>query len=352
MSITTSPASVVFDGLTFTYPGTEAPAISDIHLAVEPGELVVLVGPSGCGKSTLLRIAAGLLQPERGQFLIDGSDMLGVAPERRRVGWVPQSYALFDHLSVRENIAFGLRMQGVGRTARQERIQAMLDLCQISELAERPVGELSGGQRQRVAIARALAPWPRVLLLDEPLGALDPQLRLALRGKLEVLLRESGVTTLFVTHDQGEALAIADRIAVLRAGRIEQYHTPEHLWNRPVNAFVANFLSGANVVQARRVDTQTVEIAPGLLAPLPTNGSPPDAAEHIAIALRPADLCCTADGVPVVVTAAEYIGGTYVVTGQVPGGPQVAFLSSQQPAAGERIAVGLSADAQIAVVGP
>jgi ABC-type Fe3+/spermidine/putrescine transport system ATPase subunit len=352
MTPTATPASVVFEGLTFTYPGAEASAVSDIHLTVEPGELVVLVGPSGCGKSTLLRIAAGLLQPDQGRLLIDGSDMLGIAPEQRRAGWVPQSYALFDHLSVSENIAFGLRMRGISKDERQERVAAMLELCQIPELARRPVSELSGGQRQRVAIARALAPWPRVLLLDEPLGALDPQLRLTLRGNLEALLRESGVTTLFVTHDQGEALAIADRIAVLRDGRIEQYHTPEQLWNRPLNAFVANFLSSAQVVQARRVDTATVEIAPGLLASVPPDVVPQATNGHVTIALRSTDLCCTPDGVAVVVTGAEYIGGTYVVTGQVPGGPQLFFRSSRELAPEEQVTIGLSADAQIAVVGP
>ncbi|MDW8234886.1 MAG: ABC transporter ATP-binding protein, partial [Roseiflexaceae bacterium] len=230
------------------------PVVHDICLSVLPGEIVVLVGPSGCGKSTLLRLTAGLLFPTAGRLLMDETDTSAIPPDRRRVGWVPQSYALFEHLNVRDNIAFGLRMRRASRQEIARRVSDMLDLCRITELAQRRVSQLSGGQRQRVAIARALAVSPRVLLLDEPLAALDPQLRTAIRTDLQALLRASGVTTLFVTHDQAEALAVADRVAVLRAGRLEQFGTPQQLWRTPANAFVAEFFGGAVVLPARRLN--------------------------------------------------------------------------------------------------
>ena len=241
----TQAASLQFEAMSYCYPGGKHPAIHAVDLAVNPGELVVLVGPSGCGKSTLLKLVAGLIEPSQGQLRINGQEIVGTPPQQRGVGWVPQSYALFDHLTVADNIAFGLRMQQrpqrLPKAKQKARVHTLLALCHMGELAQRSVRDLSGGQRQRVAIARALAVQPKVLLLDEPLAALDPQLRSTLRTNLVNLLRESGATTLFVTHDQAEALAIADRIAVLRAGRLEQYGTPEQLWTRPANAFVAEF---------------------------------------------------------------------------------------------------------------
>jgi ABC-type Fe3+/spermidine/putrescine transport system ATPase subunit len=347
-STTFKPASLTFENITFSYQAASGPAITDINLAIKPGELVVLVGPSGCGKSTLLRLVAGLIQPDRGRLLLDGRDVLGLAPERRQVGWVPQSYALFEHLNVADNIAFGLRMQGVPKAERKVRVEEMLELCHIPELAHRSARELSGGQRQRVAIARALAIRPRVLLLDEPLAALDPQLRQTLRARVAELLRDSGVTTLFVTHDQSEALAIADRIAVLRAGQLEQYGAPEQLWNRPVNEFVAGFLSGAHLLQARRVGQDQVEIAPGLVArvdPARLNG------EVATVALRPSDLQCISSGLATVVLGTEYVGGSYLVTGQIPGGPHLSFLSEQPLSPGATVTVGLRSGAEVAVVG-
>ncbi len=327
--------SIDFENITFAYPGSSVAAVTDITLSVRPAELVVIVGPSGCGKSTLLRIVAGLVQPSRGRLLLDGADTLKLPPEKRRIGWVPQSYALFDHLDVSGNVAFGLRMQGVGKAQRERRVQEMLELCRISQFAHRPVGELSGGQRQRVAIARALATHPRVLLLDEPLAALDPQLRVAIRADLEALLRRSGVTTLFVTHDQSEALAIADRVVVLRDGRIEQYDTPERLWTRPANAFVAEFVSRAIALKGQLRADGTVELAPGLVAhcDLPA----PTASGTVTVTLRPTDLVLHAEGVPAEVTACEYAGGTYVVFGRLSTGSPVSFLAS------ERLGIGQSA---------
>jgi ABC-type Fe3+/spermidine/putrescine transport system ATPase subunit len=348
-----APAAVTFEGITFRYgPNDPTPAVAAIDLEIEPGSLVVLVGPSGCGKSTLLRIVAGLLYPSQGRLLIDGVDMSATPPEERQVGWVPQSYALFEHLNVADNIAFGLRRRGISKEERATRIAAMLELCQIPELAQRPVSDLSGGQRQRVAIARALAVQPRVLLLDEPLAALDPQLRLSLRAKLDELLRESGVTTLFVTHDQSEALAIADRIAVLRAGRLEQYDRPERLWTRPANEFVATFVGGAHLLPARRLDSNAVEIAPGLVARIDAAyGHGRHNGESVVVALRATDLICHQDGLAVVVTAAEYTGGHYTITAETAHGATLSFFSAERLAHGARVTLGLRPEAKVAVVG-
>ncbi len=305
-------ASLRIEQISFAYH--KQFVVQDISLDVEPGEIVVLVGPSGCGKSTLLRLVAGLLQPQHGRLLLNDQDIQQLPTHARCVGWVPQSYALFDHLSVAENVAFGLRMQSVPKAERMKQVRAMLELCRIAELANRHVNDLSGGQRQRVAIARALAIRPRLLLLDEPLAALDPQLRQSLRSDLEALLRSSGVTTLFVTHDQSEALALADRVAVMRAGKLEQYDTPENLWNTPANAFVAEFVSGAKVIKAYRRDAHTIEIAPGLT--IQHAGQTAD----MFVALRPSDLEIHANGAPLPVVSCEYAGGAYLIGCCLPDG--------------------------------
>ena len=348
MSKPSRATSIDFENITFAYPGSNVAAVSDISLSVRPGELVVVVGPSGCGKSTLLRIVAGLVQPNRGRLLLDGADTLKLPPEKRRIGWVPQSYALFDHLDVSGNVAFGLRMQGVSKEERDRRVQEMLDLCRISQFAHRAVGELSGGQRQRVAIARALATDPRVLLLDEPLAALDPQLRVALRADLEALLRKSGVTTLFVTHDQSEALAIADRVVVLRDGHVEQYDTPERLWTQPANAFVAEFVSRAITLKARCRPDGTVELAPGLTAPV--HQPLPSDRDTVTLALRPTDLALDPNGAVVQVTSCEYAGGSYTVFGQLPNGAVVSFLADERLPIGERVRVGVRHGAKLNVL--
>lgn len=330
-------ASVHLDHVSYAYGSTHA--LTDIDLTVEPGELVTMVGPSGCGKSTLLRIVAGLLQPTEGTVRLDGIDVGGVAPERRGIGWMPQSYALFEHLNVAQNIAFGLRMQKTDRGDQKKRVSEMLDLCQIIDLADRPVTALSGGQRQRVAIARALAVRPRVLLLDEPLAALDPQLRIELRAGLEKLLHDSGVTTLFVTHDQGEAMALADRVAVLKDGVLHQYGTPEEVWNRPANEFVASFFGHSVVLPTRRISTDRLEILPGMTA------ADHSGAEPFAV-LRAADLvtCDASSGHPVEITAVEYTGQGYKTTGRTGSGIDLRFLTEHRHDIGDRVRVDLKED--------
>ncbi len=343
---TPQSAAISCAAVTFTYPAHQQPALRAIDLEIAPGELVVVVGPSGCGKSTLLRLIAGLLHAEQGTICFDGSAIDDVPPERRRVGWVPQSYALFEHLSVAGNIAFGMRMQRMAAAARARRVRELLELCQISELGARAISDLSGGQRQRVAIARALAIAPRVLLLDEPLAALDPQLRAELRGKLVELLRTSGITTLFVTHDQREALSIADRIVVLRGGVVAQIGTPEQLWQQPASAFVAQFISDATIIDARRLDDARIELAPGMTA---LAAMPPPTAIVQAV-LRAEDVQQHAAGASAVVTGSAFAGAYYLVRAQLVEGPAVAFHSATTLAAGAPVRLAVRPDVRIAVV--
>ena len=231
-----------------------AAALQGIDLEVRQGEFVALLGPSGSGKTTLLRILAGLEAADAGRVLIEGRDMAAVPAQGRNIGFVFQHYALFRHMSIFENVAFGLRIRPAARRPSRaeitQRVFALLERVQIPELASRRPEEISGGQRQRAALARALAIEPRLLLLDEPFGALDAEVRKGLRRWLRDLHHDLGLTSIFVTHDQDEAMELADRVAVMRAGRLVQFDTPEALMDRPANAFVAGFLGEAARLEA------------------------------------------------------------------------------------------------------
>ena len=223
----------------------------DVSLSAERGTLLALLGPSGCGKTTTLNIIAGFIEPESGSIALDGRSVVGLAPHLRGIGLVFQDYALFPNMDVRANIAFGLEARGRGRAEVARRVGELLSLTQLDGYERRKVTELSGGEQQRVALARALAPEPGLLLLDEPLSALDARLRKELRVEIRRIQRELGVTTVYVTHDQEEALAIADRVVVMRGGKVEQAGTPFEIYHRPVNGFVAGFVGISNRVSGR-----------------------------------------------------------------------------------------------------
>ena len=216
--------------------------IENLDFEIARGEFVSLLGPSGCGKTTMLRMIAGLLSADRGSITLDGRDITAIPPHQRDVGVVFQNYALFPHLTVQENIAFGLQARGASRAELQAAVPAALDLVRMREYAERPIHALSGGQQQRVAVARALAVKPKLLLLDEPLSALDRKLRETMQIELRRILRAQGITAIFVTHDQDEALVMSDRIAVMNAGRIEQIGSPADIYERPATSFALEFV--------------------------------------------------------------------------------------------------------------
>jgi putative spermidine/putrescine transport system ATP-binding protein len=223
-------------------------AVRDVSLAVPNGRFVCLLGPSGCGKTTLLRMVAGLEAPDAGAILLDGQDITSVPTHRRELGMVFQSLALFPHLNVGENIAYPLRIRGVAKAERDARVAELLELIQLPGIAARPVAKLSGGQRQRVAIARALALSPKLFLLDEPLSALDAKLREAMQVELRQLQQRLGITTIVVTHDQREAMTMADLVVVMGEGRIRQAAPPTEVYRRPADTFVADFIGATNLI--------------------------------------------------------------------------------------------------------
>src|SRR3954451_4091428 len=228
----------------------EVVAVDGIDLDMPPGEFFTMVGPSGCGKTTTLRMIAGFERPTSGRILLDGDDVAQTPPHRRNVNTVFQSYALFPHLNVADNVAFGLKYKKVTKAERSSMVNEALALVQLADYGKRKPGQMSGGQQQRVALARALVLRPRVLLLDEPLGALDARLRKDLQVELKTLQVELGVTFVFVTHDQEEALTMSDRVAVMNGGRVEQAGSPQEIYEEPATVFVADFLGVSNLLTA------------------------------------------------------------------------------------------------------
>ncbi|MGI5173308.1 ABC transporter ATP-binding protein [Treponema sp. OMZ 840] len=341
-------ASINFQNIVFSYPGAGSRAIDDVSIDVNPGELVVFVGPSGCGKSTLLKTVAGLIIPNSGHLLIDGMDSINLAPEKRQIGWVPQSYALFEHYSIEDNVGFGLKMRKIPRAKRMETVYELLELCRIKEMAKRPVGALSGGQRQRVAIARALAVKPRVMLLDEPLAALDPQLRIALRADLEELLRKTGITTLFVTHDQSEALAIADKVVILRSGKVEQIGSPDDLWNYPANPFVAEFLSNALFARGQVIALDSVKLPCGIRCK--TKKPVSEGVKEVTVVLRKNRFEISPNGVKAQVVFSEYSGGTVFIKAKTVTGEIIPATSVMDIAVGQNVLINIKTDGVVSII--
>lgn len=254
-----SEAFVSLRQLTLAYG--ENIAVPELDLDIEEGELITLLGPSGCGKTTTMRAIAGLLQPKSGSIEIDGKDVTRLSANKRQIGLVFQSYALFPHLSAFENVAFGLRLQNIGGKDLSQRVDQGLERVGLADFTNRKPSELSGGQQQRLALARSLVMEPKVLLLDEPLSNLDARLRLEMRTELQRLQRETGITMIFVTHDQSEALALADRIVLMNEGRIAQLGTPEQLYSFPDSIFAADFVGFENIVRVIEVKDNRCVIA-------------------------------------------------------------------------------------------
>ncbi len=284
---TENRVSVQLKGLRKVYG--EAVALENFSLELAPGELVALLGPSGCGKTTALRILAGLDTDHQGQIMINGRDIAGVPANKRNMGMVFQAYSLFPTMSVIENVAYGLRVRKVGREKRRAKAQELLELVGLGSMGNRLAHQLSGGQQQRVALARALAIQPNVLLLDEPLSALDAQVRTQLRDEIKRIQVEVGTTTLFVTHDQEEAMAIADRVGVMRHGVLEQCAPPQEVYLNPTNVKVAKFVGAMNLLPAEILSTTELRVFGHKLALRPSDAAVPAGKTGMAL-IRPEQL--------------------------------------------------------------
>ena len=321
-------------------------AVDGLDLTISGGEFVALLGPSGCGKSTALNLVAGLLAPTSGSLWLDEHRIDTVPTERRDFGMVFQNYALFPHLTVAENVAFGLRLRRVRRAERTLRVREALDLVQLADQADKRPGELSGGQQQRVAVARAVVTRPQLVLMDEPLSNLDAQLRLDMRTEIRSLHQELGLTTVYVTHDQVEALSLADRLVVMRAGVAQQIDTPEQVYEHPANGYVAAFVGYRNALPGRLCGRSAaghrIEVA-GVELLAEDSGLPADG--DATVMIRPEDLVVTAEGdaaghnlIPLTVRVCEYQGRHFAVEACTADGTPVHCHTERPLAPGEHVA--------------
>ncbi|MEI8188382.1 MAG: ABC transporter ATP-binding protein, partial [candidate division NC10 bacterium] len=287
--------SVVLENVRKVFTDPERPertvvAVDGVSLEIREGELVTFLGPSGCGKTTALRIIAGFETPTSGRVLIGGQDVSHLPPHTRNTAMVFQSYAIFPHLTVAENVAFGLQMRSVPKRDISTRVRAILDLVELGGLEHRAPEQLSGGQQQRVALARAIITEPRVLLFDEPLSNLDAKLREQMRGEVRSLQRRLGITSVYVTHDQAEAMALSDRIVVMQAGRVQQEGSPFEIYARPANRFVADFIGRVNFLEGRVVTVEgklTRLDVHGVILDVPSPAAPLSAGHHATLVVRP-----------------------------------------------------------------
>ncbi len=300
--------------------GPDSRVVDDVSFTIQPGEMFFLLGPSGCGKTTVLRMLAGFAQPDGGDILFDGKRMNDVPPQDRHTAMVFQSYAIWPHLTIYENVAYGLRVQKITGAALEARVQESLRLARLEELAQRKPAQLSGGQQQRVALARALAVKPDLILLDEPLSNLDARLRHDLREELRRVHLETGIACLYVTHDQEEALSLADRLAVLNAGRIEQIGTPSEIYEHPTNEFVARFMGEINVIAADSPLAVRLHAPPGR-----------------QVGFRPEVAVLANEGVAAVVKRATYLGSRVELLAEAVTGETLKFWTRGKVAVGETL---------------
>jgi spermidine/putrescine transport system ATP-binding protein len=330
-----------------TPEGGRLAALDGVDLTVGANEFVTLLGPSGCGKTTLLRAISGFETLDSGTMRLDGADLTALPPFRRPVNTVFQSYALFGHMTVARNVGYALEVAGVPRSAREGQVAEALDKVGLSGLGTRRPGQLSGGQRQRVALARAIIAKPRLLLLDEPLSALDRNLRQQMQLELKTLQHSLGIAFVFVTHDQEEALTMSDRIVVMRQGRIEQIGTPRDIYRQPKNRFVAEFIGETNLfpVTVDRVEGSLAHgrTADGVELKLPATGR--RVGEQVTAILRPADFTLGSAGIPGQVTRAVYLGSDlYIFVQPRAGGPEIRVIARDGAGAVEGAAVHLAHD--------
>jgi multiple sugar transport system ATP-binding protein len=305
-------ATVSFENATRIYPKSERRAVDRLNLEVADGEFLVLVGPSGCGKTTSLRMVAGLEHVDEGTIRIDGNDVTSLAPRDRDIAMVFQSYALYPHMNVAENMGFALKIARLPKSEIQSRVREAAKILDLEEYLTRKPAQLSGGQRQRVAMGRAIVRQPQVFLMDEPLSNLDAKLRVATRGQIAALQRRLGVTTVYVTHDQVEAMTMGDRVAVMKDGLLQQCDTPRTLYNAPVNAFVAGFIGSPamNLIEGRLAGDGVV--VGKTVVPIPRELRQRAGAEgvRVTVGLRPEslELAPAGDGLPAVVDIVEELG--------------------------------------------
>ncbi|MEI5677246.1 MULTISPECIES: ABC transporter ATP-binding protein [unclassified Mesorhizobium] len=337
--------ALTVQNLTAHYGTTKV--LKDLSLSVASGELVSLLGASGCGKTTTLRLVAGFLQPTSGTITLGGKDLTRLPAYKRDIGLVFQNYALFPHLSVLDNVGFGLKQRGVASAEREKRAKAMLDRVGLSQLADRLPGALSGGQKQRVALARALVIEPPLLMFDEPLSNLDAKLRVDMRVEIRQLQRANGTTSVYVTHDQEEAFSISDRVAIMNAGRIMQLDTPETLYQRPANAFVARFVGFENLVPlkvtkregasvtAQTRDGSTLALSQDRFGAIPDDFVLAARADGLAVTTDP-----KAEGIPATLGLRTYLGRAYQYQCETAAGTLVAngaLSTPQEPGSAARL---------------
>lgn len=321
---------LLLSGIVHSY-GT-ARAVDDVTLEVKAGELVALLGPSGCGKTTLLRIVAGFIRQATGQVVIGERAVDDLPPNLREVGIVFQNYALFPHMTVAENIAYGLVARGVGKVGQRARVAEMLATVRMEGFADRKPRQLSGGQQQRIALARALAVQPRILLLDEPFAALDKNLRLDMQIEIKRLQRQFGLTAILVTHDQEEAMSIADRIAVMNGGRIEQLGTPVAIYDAPATPFVNSFIGSSNILEGI-VEDGGIRLSVGAVLPCPTQNLPQG--KPVQVSIRPEQLMLVRDAAPdrfpVTLTLSLPIGGQLIHDVAASNGTTLKIATARHP---------------------